>query len=215
MSELKVFLYEPDAEVNKILQKQETEKIVKLTPVKAMLLYALYYIEARGEEASLFAANKLSYFLQRFGEKQLKLNFIRHYYGPYSNQVDHLMYALNGKYIKGLEQRSAKAFDPIYLNYEHYKEVEQYVETVLNMEEKTHLKQLTEFIDGYQSPLALEALSSVDMLLNENPNTKKAEDLYQAMQNWTDRKKNIFTLNHIAIALEHIKVHEQALFPSL
>lgn len=209
---LDVLIYEPDMEVNQILQQQEKGKEVKLTPARAMLLYALFHYEVMGEEASLFVANKLSYFLQRFGEKQLKLNFVHHYYCPYPNQVDHLMYELNGKYIKGLEQRSAKPFDPIHLNYLHLEEVKNYVNTNLDTEEKKHLDTLLEFIDGYQSPLALEALSSVDMLLNEK-NNRSADEIYLAIQGWTDRKKNLFTPKHIAIALEHIKGYEKSLFP--
>jgi O-acetyl-ADP-ribose deacetylase (regulator of RNase III) len=110
-----VIVYEPNATVKQLLQKETENAEVKLTPARAMLLDALFTYVARGEDASVFAANKLAYFLQRSGEK-MKLNFVPHTYGPYDQRVEKVLYALNGKYVRGLEQMTAKAFEPLILN---------------------------------------------------------------------------------------------------
>ena len=73
-----------------------------------MLLYLLDKYGALGEFACEFAAEKLSYFLQRFGETQLKLDFKKGVYGPYSGKVRLVLYALNGYFIKGYEHKEAK-----------------------------------------------------------------------------------------------------------
>ena len=65
----------------------------------------MYYYDSLGENCSLFVANKLAYFLQRNGSKTFaKVKFTAHHYGPYSPQIDHIVYDLNGSYIKGLDK---------------------------------------------------------------------------------------------------------------
>ncbi|MBK6901737.1 MAG: macro domain-containing protein [Saprospirales bacterium] len=213
LPEVEVVLYEPDAKVNEILAAQGSDKETKLTPARAMMLYLLFYYEALGEEASLFAANKLSYFLQQFGEKQLKLRFVRHYYGPYSSQVDHLMYALNGKYLSGLEQRSAKAFDPLRLNYAALEEVQQFLQSQLNPSEQDRIRRVAEFIDGFASPLALEALASVYSILEEYPDWNE-DQVFGQIQEWSARKKNIFSRPQIDAAYKHLQQFRHQLIPT-
>jgi O-acetyl-ADP-ribose deacetylase (regulator of RNase III) len=209
LPEVEVVLYEPDAKVNEILAAQGSDKETKLTPARAMMLYLLFYYEALGEQASLFAANKLSYFLQQFGEKQLKLRFVR----PYSSQVDHLMYALNGKYLSGLEQRSAKAFDPLRLNYAALEEVQQFLQSQLNPSEQDRIRRVAEFIDGFASPLALEALASVYSILEEYPDWNE-DQVFGQIQEWSARKKNIFSRPQIDAAYKHLQQFRHQLIPT-
>ena len=65
-----ITVYEPSADVQQILKKEEKLSASRLTPVRAMLLQLLYHYRALGEFTSEFAAEKLSYFLQRFGVYQ-------------------------------------------------------------------------------------------------------------------------------------------------
>ncbi len=81
--------------------------------------------------ASEFAAEKLSYFLQRFGENQLKLNFQKGVYGPYSGKVRHVLFAMNGYYLKGYEQKDAKPFEPLQLVVEKATKVKEYIDANL------------------------------------------------------------------------------------
>jgi hypothetical protein len=69
--------------VQELVKQEEKPASSKPTPVRAMLLQLLYNYRSLGEFTSEFAAEKLSYFLLRFGEKQLKLNFQEGTYGPY------------------------------------------------------------------------------------------------------------------------------------
>lgn len=52
-------VYEPTAEIKELLAKQEKLAAVRLTPVRAMLLFLLYRYRVMGEHASEFAAEKL------------------------------------------------------------------------------------------------------------------------------------------------------------
>lgn len=173
------------------------------TPQQAELLYLLFYYETSGEESSLFVANKLAYFLQRLGNKQLNLRFKRHIYGPYAHQVDHVMYALNGTYIQGLEQRQARAFDRLHLVYETFPRIQSYLAEKLSDEQKQRLEQVLTLIEGFESPLSLEALSTVDSILEEDA-TLQPPQVLEKVQEWNTRKRRLFTLHHIQVAYDRL-----------
>ena len=203
-----VYVYEPNAEIKSMLQQQDSKKEVKLTPARAQLLYLLFYYESMGEYSSLFSANKLAYFLQRMGEK-LRLNFVAHYYGPYAPEVEHVLYALNGQYLKGFEQKQAKAFEPLLLNYEKWEEVKGYVDTKLESSQKDRLKKLIQLLDGFQSELSLEVLATVDFILATDP-TLVINEVVTAVQGWNDRKNKLITPDYVNIAFNHLEQYRNS-----
>ena len=71
LTDVEIVIYEPSEKVKELLKKQESTRHIKLTPARAMLLYAMFYYETMGETCSLFVANKLAYlFLAKtWGEK--------------------------------------------------------------------------------------------------------------------------------------------------
>jgi O-acetyl-ADP-ribose deacetylase (regulator of RNase III) len=205
MENVEIIVYEPNEQVKDILKAQENKKEVKLTPAKAMLLYAMYYYDSLGENTSLFIANKLAYFLQRLGDPSLKsLKFTAQYYGPYTVQVDHLVQSLNGKYIKGLEQMEAKAFEPLELQYDKLQEVSDYVKKELSSQQRVIIKQLIKLIDGFQSALSIEILASIDFIKKENPNISK-EDAINKIRSWSERKRKLFLDKYLDIAWNHLE----------
>jgi O-acetyl-ADP-ribose deacetylase (regulator of RNase III) len=208
ISDTEILIYEPNAEVKRLLERQN-EKSVELRPGRAMLLYAMFEYEKHGEIASVFAANKLAYFLQKGGEP-LRLDFVPYKYGPYSQAIDKVLYALNGKYLNGLEQMNARAFEPLKLNYQTYPEVEEYIRKNLNAEQHTRLKNLFELISGFESSLALEILSSVDYLLAENPK-RGIDELLSQIQLWNDRKRLLINRDQVEAAVARLNQYSTKL----
>ena len=202
LSSINIKIYEPNEAVKEILQKEEVKKEVGLTAARAMLLYALYKYEKLGEMATIFAANKLAYFLQKSGEP-LRLQFVPYKYGPYAQAVEKVLYAMNGKYLKGMEQMKARAFEPLQLNYEKYDEIETYIKTNLSSEQKLRLENLFELIEGFETTLSLEILASTHFLISENPKLTE-DELFEKIQNWNERKKSLITKEYIDIALNHL-----------
>ena len=195
-------IYEPNDAVKEILQKEAVKKEVGLTPARAMLLYALFKYEKLGEVATIFSANKLAYFLQKSGE-QMRLQFVPYKYGPYAQAIEKVLYALNGKYLTGMEQMNARAFEPLQLNYKIYDEVEKYINNNISLDQKQRLESVFSIIDGFETTLSLEILSSTHFLISENP--KLTEDqLFEKIQDWNERKKNLVTKEYISIAMEHL-----------
>lgn len=197
-------VYEPNDAVKELLKKQDTGKEVKLTTARAMLLYALFYYESLGEHTSLFVANKLAYFLQRLGETSFnKLKFQAHHYGPYSVGVEHVLHQLNGKYLKGLEQMNAKAFEPLELQYDKFNEVKDYVKREFSAEQKARLSNLVKLIGGFESTLSLEVLATVDFVKKQNPGISQ-EGITEEIRKWSDRKHKLFHPKYIEIATKQL-----------
>ena len=208
--DIDIVIYEPNAAVKELLKNQTLKNNTEPTPARAMLLYTMYYYESLGEPCSLFVANKLAWFLQRIGEN-LRLKFEPSHYGPYSVQVGHVLHALNGKYIKGLEQMNTKAFETIELRYDTLDEVKNYIQKNLNAQQHERLDNLTKLIDGFQSAFALEILATVDYIKAQ----KKTSDetiIIDEIHNWSDRKKNLFKDKYIKIAIEHLDVYSSKVY---
>jgi O-acetyl-ADP-ribose deacetylase (regulator of RNase III) len=198
-----IIAYEPSEKVKEILKKQERKKEANLTPVRAMLLYLLFHYRSAGEFATEFAAEKLSYFLQRLGEKQLKLNFKKGYYGPYSGKVRHVLYAINGTYLFGYEGKDLKPFEPFQLNTKKFEEIKKYIET-LGPAEKQRLENVLDLISGFETPFALELLSTVDFITQDKKSIS-VNDVLEEAQSWSDRKRKLLNEKNIKIAAEQLK----------
>lgn len=211
LKDVDISIYEPDEAVKAILKNQEVKKDLELTPAKAMVLYALYYYESLGEESSLFVANKLTYFLKRLGETSLsRLKFEASHYGPYSVQLGHMLHALNGKYLRGLEQMDAKAFEVLDLNYETFAEVRSYVHKQLKPDQKQHLKNLVALTDGFQSSLSLETLATVDFLRHQF-NAKTEAEVIEKIHQWSERKRRLMSDKYISIAYKQLEDYSNRL----
>ena len=205
----KVYVYEPNEQIKQILQQQESKKEVKLTPARAQLLYCLFAYESMGEYSSLFAANKLAWFLQRMGQP-LKLDFKPHHYGPYAIGVEKVLYALNGVYLKGLEQGEAKAFEPLQLNYQKWDEVKNYVEKELKPEDAQRLNDLLKLVNGFTSELSLEILATTDFILQQAPSAT-LDEVIVAIGRWNKRKSELFKKEYVAIAYQHLSNYRNSM----
>ncbi len=201
-----ISIFEPNAAIKEVLRKENAKKDAKLTPSRAQLIYALFAYESFGENSSLFAANKLAYFLQRMGQP-MKLHFKPNNFGPFALGVGKVLYAMNGVYLNGLEQQEAKPFDPLNLNYEKWQEVKDYVDKNMNSDEKQRLDNLIKLITGFTSELSLEILSTIAYILDENPNYT-LENVLSAIKKWSDRKEKLFKDEYVKVAYSHLKEYE-------
>jgi hypothetical protein len=143
----------------------------------------------QGEFVSEFSAEKVCYFLQKFGgEKYFKLKFAPNFYGPYSGKVRYVLNYLNGSYLIGYSDLNKKPFEPLLLISDGYADVQQFVESRQELFEIA--KQTTKFIDGFCSDFALQLLSTVDWIMRE----KETNDI---MSKITDSFFKLYTAENI------------------
>ncbi len=181
---------------------------IKLTPSSAMLLSLLSELPRNGEFVSEFAAEKIAYFLQRFGGKDaFKLEFQPNFYGPYSGKVKHVLHHMNGSYVFGYGSMDKKPFDEIGL----IMDAEEDVDNFLNAKENDHHKAVVlktkAFLLGFYSDFGLELLSTVDFIISDKKTTSIPE-ITKHLEGWSDRKKTMFTNpKFIALAVKNIEMH--------
>lgn len=183
-----IIIYEPNNKIKEELKKERA----KLTPARAMLLAMLYELVRNGEFVSEFAAEKIAYFLQKFGgESVLKLDFKQNFYGPYSGKVRHVLYYLNGSYIMGYSSMDKKPFETLELVMDGEKEVLEYLDLPENKEFFQTVNKTKDFLKGYYSNFALELLSTVDYL-NKKFDLQNESAIREKIECWSNRKKNLF-----------------------
>ncbi len=206
---IEILIYEP----NNINFMPLTSN-AKLTKQRAMLLYLLENYAILGYEITLLEIQKLAYFLQRLGQLDLKLQFKKYYYGPYSHNLQHLLHHITGSYI--ITEKSildSKPYDIIYLNNEKLTEVKEFINKHCSSEEKRRLEILTKIIEGYESPFGLELLATVDWILFNDRENKfnSLEDIKKAMLKWSKRKYDVFKKELIKAALERLLTFNEEL----
>jgi uncharacterized protein YwgA len=181
---------------------------VKLTPARAMLLAMLFDLVKNGEFVSEFTAEKIAYFLQRFGANDaFKLEFQPNFYGPYSGKVKHVLYYLNGSYISGYSSKDKKPFDELGLMLDAEKEVNEYLDAKENSAYKEIVEKTKAFLSGFYADFGLELLSTVDFIITDKK-TKSIEEISQHLVDWSNRKKTLFTNpKFIFLAVHNIDKH--------
>jgi hypothetical protein len=122
------------------------------------------------------------------------------------------MYAVNGYYLKGYEQKDTKPFEPLEMMVEKAGEVKDYIQKNLGNEEQERLREIAGFIQGFESPYGLELLATVDMLIEENQSFDTA---IISQKLWSDRKKDMFPQKHVDLAILHLSNYRSKLYSGL
>ena len=208
-----IFLYEPSA----VIIDKENKERVKLTPARAMMLDVLCDVVSYGEYVSEFSAEKVVYFLQRLGAKNVfNIDFIPYFYGLNSKgKVEHVLFYLNGSYIKGMSGIDKKPFDPIWIMPDTPKAVYDYLskdDQKNNMAISTNTKN---FLRGFYSNFSLELISSVDYLLTTDARlsdwkSKNNDQIISIIQSdfkiWTPRKARLFNEGgYLSVVLDYLR----------
>ena len=179
------------------------EKKVTLTQARALLVYMLDRVQREGNEATAFSAVKSVYFLQKFGaEKIFNMKFEKYIYGPYCDQVRHVLHAIDGGYIRGFADMTKKPFEPFDVIPEKMSEVKYKVESDILLNDI--VTRTCQFLDGFWDDFSLELMSSVDYLISVRPDAS-VDEVYDLLGAWNERKKKLFAdKDKVKTAYNHI-----------
>jgi O-acetyl-ADP-ribose deacetylase (regulator of RNase III) len=184
-----IYIYQPNSAVQEVLKKER----VKLTPARAMLLAILFELVKNGEFVSEFAAEKVAYFLQRFGARDVfKLDFKQNFYGPYSGKVKRVLFYLNGSYVTGYSAMDKKPFEELGIMMDAEQDVIGYLNEPENLSYLGIVNNTKQFLSGFYSSFGLELLSTIDFLSQENQ-TKAFDTIQIKLNSWSNRKRTLFS----------------------
>lgn len=164
------------------------------------------YMHQAQSEPSLIETQKLMYFLQVLGEP-LKLQFAARHYGPYADNLRHVLNIVEGHYLTGFGDGTAKVTDAEVIKtvagvYEHVtRELDKHPDT------KARMEQVLKLADGYESAYGMELLATVHWLAASAPPGTTDEDIVLKVSDWSPRKSRMFTAPHVRSALETLRSH--------
>jgi len=210
LPEVTFIIYEPTSEVGNT--KIRSKKRPKLTHLRAMLLAGLFQYQQLGYDITILEAQKIAYFLERFGN-DFQLNFVKHHYGPYSDKLRHVLNDLDGFYISGMNFNTAKPFDKLILQEATQALVRSFIDEKCTPNQKDSLEILYALIQGFETPLGMELLSSLDFLIKQNPTLLQDIDgIETAIHQWNPRKRKLMSRRHLKITLERLQYFRQQLY---
>jgi O-acetyl-ADP-ribose deacetylase (regulator of RNase III) len=214
LEDVEIIVYEPTAEYQNVAK---TKGIEKLTPARALIAEMVRRYWVVGIECTLLETQKLAWFLERVIRTlglndPLDLRFVADRYGPYANRLTHLLNGLDGSYLH-CEKRLADAgpFDTIWFEEAKRDRVALYLKSSEASAYLPALEAADELIDGFQSPLGMEALATVDWLIFREGAEATLSGIRQGIRDWpagrihAQRKERLFSDRLLQLALERLQ----------
>jgi hypothetical protein len=207
-----VVVYEPTSEYQNVVKSAGVEK---LTPARALIAELVRRYWILGIECSLLEIQKLAWFLEReiiaSGlPNELDLQFVAHRYGPYADRLQHLLNYLDGSYLRSTVRiPDAKPADVIAFN-DSKRDV---VAAYLKSEASSYLLALERVagrIEGFESPLGLELLATVDWLMIREHRQPDLVDIKAGLREWPggsdsgERKLRLFDDRMLQLAIHRL-----------
>lgn len=186
LHDVKVSIYEPGgAPVGESMVRNQ--EVPKMTPGRAALVILMHrYLGGFLDPfVTLLEVHKLMYFMQEAGEP-LKLRYAKAPYGPFAENLSHVLKAIEGHLISGYADGGDAPDKQLRLVPSAIDEARR----VLDGKESTreHFNRVAQLVEGYESPSGLELLSTVHWVAKrETP--RSVEELVKATHAWSERKK--------------------------
>jgi O-acetyl-ADP-ribose deacetylase (regulator of RNase III) len=204
LEDVEVLVFEPNWAPAPNELRNETPK-PEMTPGRAAVLALMnrYLVPGYDYRLSLLEVQKLAYFLQVAGEP-LKLDYRAHFYGPYADNLRHVLHRIEGHYVRGFGDGNNKPETPLEL----IGDAANVAEAFLKAQEasQARLTQVASLIEGYETPLGMELLSSVHWVATHDVDAaQSAEQAVRAIHAWSDRKATTMKADQIRSAWSHLE----------
>lgn len=200
LPEVEVQLYEPHFSPVVETMSVNTKK-PNMTLTRALLIKLLQVYQALGYPHSLLEVQKLMYFMDVLLGDELNLQYAKKQYGPFTNKINHILQDMENHFTRGYGDRVQKA--EIRLLEGAINEADSFLQGENNYLEK--INQIERLIDGFETPFGMELLSTVHWVaVRECDRPLSQEDIVKKIQQWSNRKKNLFQLNHINEAFNRL-----------
>lgn len=213
LPDVEVLVYEP---VSTYQNAPKRAGVEELTPARALIAELVRRYSVLGLECTNLEVQKLAWFLHRMLgalrlSDPLNLEFVANKYGPYADRLRHLLNGLDGSYLH-CEKRLADAgpFEPIWFEDSKRDSVAAYLTSEAARQYLPALERTAEIIDGFESPLGMELLATVDWLLFEKKCEPTIAGIRRGLQRWpggrtaAKRKLDLFDDRLLQLALARL-----------
>ncbi len=201
LEDVQIIVYKPsDAP---IADTEHVQGVLRMTAGRAALVTLMrrYLNGLLDPSISLLEVHKLMYFLQEAGEP-LHLKYQKAYYGPYAENLRHVLSAIEGSLVSGYDDGGDEPYKELELMPGAVEDAEDF----LDGHEHTlaRFDRVSNLVDGFESPVGLELLSTVHWVFKEE-GARSRIDIVEQVHGWSKHKRQ-FTERQIGLA---IRVLEQ------
>jgi O-acetyl-ADP-ribose deacetylase (regulator of RNase III) len=198
--DVRVFVYEPTPASERAIPRSRA--VPKMTSGRAALvgLVERYLGGLLDPFVSLLEIHKLMYFMQEAGEP-LRLKYTKGPYGPYAENLRHVLNAVEGHLISGYADGGDAPDKLVELVPGAVEDARAFLAD--DTESKTRFDRVSRLVAGFESPFGLELLSTVHWVVTRE-NATTVDDVVSRVYEWSERKKR-FSERQIALALDVLR----------
>lgn len=209
LPEVRIMLFPPSRARRELASSEVVMTWGRATLIRLLEAYA----ESRaatepwsgGQCASALEIQKLMYFASLVAPS-LKLNFVQGKYGPYSEQVRHLVQDMEGTFLRGYGDGTSPVLDldpigPTNVGSEQAKALDASKAYAISRE---IIEPTMQLLEGFEGAYELELLASVHWVRTHHDRPYDAESVTAQVRKWSERKGRLFTRTHIERTIERL-----------
>ena len=195
---VQVLLYEPNQAPNRP-SLPPAPRVPQLTVGRAALIALMdrYLLGLLDPFISLLEVHKLLYFLQHAGEP-LRLRFTKAPFGPYAENLRHVLVSLEGHLISGYADGGDAPTKPLTLVPGATLAAEKFL--CGRDETRSRLERVANLVEGFETPFGLELLSTVHWVQDQEP-ARPTPEIIARTYAWGPRKHQ-FSRRQIQLAID-------------
>ncbi len=197
-SDLKVVIFEPGGAAADERANRSSD-VPKMTAGRAALVGLMHrYLRGLLDPfVTLLEVHKLMYFMQAAGEP-LRLNYKKGLYGPYAENLRHVLQAVEGHLVSGYADGGDVPDKQLQLVPGALDDAETFLKE--KTETQARFERVADLVEGFESPFGLELLSTVHWIVSREQ-IKSMDDVVAGTYAWNSRKKQ-FSRRQIELAVD-------------
>ncbi|WP_133510605.1 type II toxin-antitoxin system antitoxin DNA ADP-ribosyl glycohydrolase DarG [Candidatus Thiosymbion oneisti] len=198
LDDVRIIVFEPKG-VPAPEEMVRNREVPKMTPGRAVLveLMRCYLGGLLDPFVTLLEVHKLMYFMQEAGEP-LRLSYKQAPYGPYAENLRHVLNAIEGHLISGYADGGDTPDKPLQLVPGTTEDAMAFLDG--HAETRERLARVTRLVEGFESPFGLELLATVHWVI-KHEKADSLEAVVHRIHTWSDRKQG-FTPRQISLAVD-------------
>jgi O-acetyl-ADP-ribose deacetylase (regulator of RNase III) len=213
LDNVNIVVFAPTSEYQNAPKRSGVEE---LTPARALMAELVRRYSVLGLDCTNLEVQKLGWFLTRVIHKRqltdpLELIYSANKFGPYADNLRHLLNGLDGSYLH-CEKRLSDAgpSDLIWFEDSKRSRVAAFLQSEEGIPYHDALEETAAVIDGFESPLGMELLATVDWMVAEKHCGLTLESVKDGLARWPGgqaaarRKETLFDNRLLGLAIDRL-----------
>lgn len=196
--DLDVLIYQPNGAPEVV----KSRDVPKMTPGRASLVTLMHrYLQGLMDPfVTLIEVQKLMYFMQEAGQP-LRLNYVKHHYGPYAQNLSHVLHKVEGYFVSGYQDGGDQPDKELTIVPGAIADAEAALEH--EPETHAHFNRVADLVEGFETPYGLELLATVHWVATRE-GADTPEKALERIHGWNERKR-AFTQRQVKIAFDTLQ----------